>query len=466
MWRRGTGTRPCASSLSKHPSFSRRDGDRPCGNGLVCCERNSSPSAVACLLVWRVPGRCQPHPGERPLEHAFEQFVVEADVTGQIFAAASIVHSTFPGIPDSRDLEKWAQALMPLVRQEQAFPSTEAKLDAYSSLFLAIFYGRPESPMLGVVLRAVLELLREPLDADQRTKAGSFLLAYCSATGDMAPGRDVISEISPLVERGDTSPARAAWWWIRVAYYRLQSGAYREALAAFDQSEAISRREGLQVTKTLISLWRVFALCHLGDLDRAEQIALRIGAELHPNSKEDVPHSHAARFYVAIHRGRLTEALDHGHEVVRLIDEIGMRWTRISTRVPLAFTLLECGLVEEAQKCADVIESLSRETCFSGYHCEVMLFDAYRAMRGGQVESFHTKLRDALVFGRAVSWMYPSAEAAARHPRAIREALRAGIEVDYVRGLVRKFARVHPRPTLNPGPGRSRFIPWDTSKSS
>jgi LuxR family maltose regulon positive regulatory protein len=154
-----------------------------------------------------------------------------------------------------------------------------------------------------------------------------------------------------------------------------------------------------------------------------------------------VAHTHYANSVVAMQsRGNESEAIEQGREAVRIVDEIGLRWLQVAYRVPLAFILLECGRAVEARECIAAVASLTAHTCFSSHHSELLLFEAYQALLEGEGERCRVTLQEALCFARKAGWIYPFRWLPRVLPELFAEALRAGIEVDYVRGLIRKFA--------------------------
>ncbi len=152
-------------------------------------------------------------------------------------------------------------------------------------------------------------------------------------------------------------------------------------------------------------------------------------------------------------RGDENSAMEHGREAVRVVDEIGLRWLQVAYRVPLAFILLECGRVDEAQRCITTVDSLSARTCFSSYHSEVLLFEAYQALpRGTSEPGLARRCEKRSVSRVRLAGHITSAGCHVCSLTLFAEALRAGIEVEYVRGLIRKFALRPPSPDIEAWP--------------
>jgi ATP/maltotriose-dependent transcriptional regulator MalT/DNA-binding SARP family transcriptional activator len=387
------------------------------------------------------------------LEQASNGFAAANERIGQILAAASAVETYFFGFSDLQSIERCVNALVPLLQEEVAFPSPEAKLHAYSSLCGAIIYGQPQNPMLRSVVGDVMRLLHTAIDPNERVKAGAVVLAYCTASSDMTPGREVIAELQGFVDQGSVSPARAAVWWTRVGYYRYLEGACGEALRAFERANAISEQEGLPATRCLASMWAVTICCALDDLDRAERIAAEMPRLLRPGRRVDVAHTRYASSVVAMQRrGNESQAIEQGREAVGIVDEIGLRWLQVAYRIPLAYILLERGRADEARRCIAAVASLTAHTCFSSHHSEVLLFEAYQALLEAQGERSRVTVREALCFAQKAGWTYTFRWLPRVLPELFAEALRADIEVEYVRGLIRKFALRPPFPDIEAWP--------------
>ena len=154
------------------------------------------------------------------LEQASNGFAAANERIGQILAAASAVETYFFGFSDLQSIERCVNALVPLLQEEVAFPSPEAKLHAYSSLCGAIIYGQPQNPMLRSVVGDVMRLIAYP-DRSERAREGRGRgPRILRGDSDMTRGREVIAELRGFVVQGFSEPRTRGGIVDRVGCYR------------------------------------------------------------------------------------------------------------------------------------------------------------------------------------------------------------------------------------------------------
>ena len=93
------------------------------------------------------------------LEDAFDSFRKSGDTLGQMRSISSIIDTYFFEWSHWRPLDRWIEALEPLMLNSPAYPSGEIEFDIHCSMLIATLYRRPGHPLLQVCVERVGSLL-------------------------------------------------------------------------------------------------------------------------------------------------------------------------------------------------------------------------------------------------------------------------------------------------------------------
>jgi hypothetical protein len=214
-------------------------------------------------------------------------------------------------------------------------------------------------------------------------------------------------------------------------------------------------REGLDIARaTGVHTWTFQLLVHgygaalgAGDLERAARIAAELTPLAADAGRLSLVFYHHFQGWEAMLRKDLMRALQMEKSAVRLAVEVGCPYFEALCRLALAQVLLECG---DQRKCIAQlrrVRAIVRDIPNRHLEFACLLGFADMALAHGRARPGLKAMRLGLEIGRQYGyqhflWWWPSAMS-----RLCARALDEGIEVDYVRALIKNRALVPETPS-------------------
>lgn len=377
------------------------------------------------------------------LERAFGLFAALGDRPGQCLAAAGIIETYFFEWADFRHMRRWVDALDGLMDRMHVAQSSRWEQRVVTSMILGMLYSAPDHPRIATCVTRATEMLDEDLDVDTKLTVALILLSYCNLAGDMERAHHVVARGSLLAELVDVTPFPRMWWQLRLGNYHVIAGRYEAAIAAFDVADEIAETHGfrkLVTTTLLIDSYRVLALAGTGDLRGMLRCHDRIRSRSEAESLMGRFHVTQSLMHYACVAGRFEAALETGRKVIDAAEATGMTYVQVNAHAHYALALAGAGEREALQGRLGVLRRKVHGTCFAHFALEASLVEAWDELVHGDIETGRAMLRPAL-----------RASSEARNPfinifrstpifRAVlAEACEAGIEVDYVTDLIRRY---------------------------
>lgn len=384
-----------------------------------------------------------PVEARRLLADGYMTFVEGGDVPGQIGALAGIVEATFFEYRDFRTLEPWIPVFEALLECAPAFPSVEAELRAYSSMLVACSY-----PLLGHrryehYLERIERLLEAEIGVNQRVMTATFLLiARGTVLGRLDEAAAIMERVRPLLRDPVLlAPNRIAWLW-RFGYVQFQLGAHDVAVAAYAEARSVAEREGLRFPAGSCGYFTTRVAQARRDWKGARAALLDLDRQLLPNPI-DRAFSASAQSIQALHEGDHAAASRGAEHAISLVADTGFRWIQVLTRVPLILALVGCKAFECARRVVDDIRQIGGDH-YARLGCELELLDAYCALAAGERPRALEGIGRALLRARESRYRYFFADLPEWLPLLFDVALRAEMEVPYVRTVVREHRLLAP----------------------
>jgi LuxR family transcriptional regulator, maltose regulon positive regulatory protein len=381
----------------------------------------------------------------RRLEQAFTRFESNRDFKGQALAACGVIDSYYYEWSDFRQMPRWIAALERVLEQGLAFDSPETELHVYSSLLIAMLYGQPGHPLLPACVERVTQMIDQDMDVNHRVMAATFLLSYCALTCDLERGKQVVARAQPLLSDPRVTPLNQLWWRTRLGYLLWNLTEYETAAKVLRESEEIAESQGLAGlhSATILTLtYRLFVALGLEDFRTAEACVLRSEALYDSKRLMAVWHDRMSRIQLELGRGNARPAYDSGERVVSAAFDSGMTYIQVLCLIASARGYADFSSHDEVVSDLNRARNLATGTCFAYLESEILLTEAYSLLRHGHREKGLSCLVSAMEHARRTRYSYHMRWCSTM-PYLCAEALAAGIEVDYVREVIRKY-RLHP----------------------
>ena len=394
----------------------------------------------------------EPRQARQRLEDAFDQFSQESDLLGQALAAAGIARTYWIEEIDFTPLDRWIPVLEHLLAREPRFPDPESELLAYSGMLLATAYRQPAHPLLKTCADKVLALLEREVPVNQKIAAAFFLFTHCVWTADGKRGQRLMSLITPLLADPNLTARYRALWYYRLGIHLWLSAEYKQAAESLAKGREIAHSHGLPIAPLLCNV-QIFVADSMGDAATVERLVAEMEGSLASSSPKDYFSAHSARGTLAMLRGDRAGTLRARRRAVELTDRLGVIYSQAMYRRHLAQMLIDSDQLDEASRVAGEARDIMRGAGFADDEAALLLVEAYVALARGKSAECHGLLREALAISRKTgyhTYAYPHAHTTM--PRLFAEALRAGIEVDYVRFAILKCGFVPESPDVEGWP--------------
>ena len=378
-------------------------------------------------------------PGARDiLEGVFDDFAARGDERGQLLVAIGMVESLNIAFSRFAAIDRWLEALERLLRSPTLAVSAAIETRAYGALILGAMWRRPDD--LGLP-RHVERVTRLVEGTDRQLAASDLpvqLLQFHAFVGNHDAARALVARTAPLFDDPMLPRLRRSSWWIFVGWNALMAGDHRQALHAADAAQAIAREYGQSWPDFFCNMIRAYVHGLEGDTARAAALLDRIEARIDAGRPTEVLALNVGRCLVARTHGETALAAAFAQRALVAIDETGGAMLQVLGPLLVVPALVEAGQLASARERIDAVRRRAANACFR-YDALLAIDEAYLMLAQGSRGEAHAALRTALSSAHGGGSDATFRWLAGGLPRLLGEALRAGIETDHVRALIRKL---------------------------
>lgn len=409
------------------------------------------------ILYWS--GVCrlgaEPGTGQADFENAFRRFRERGDREGCFLAWAGVVESIIYGHGALRSIDPWFSVLETLLRLGKSFPSAEIEDQVTCTMLKALSLRRPPGVAMDSWAERAARIARTTPDLSLKVSSLLNLAYYMFHGGDLRNTGLILHALRETVRRSELSPlARLTVCWIEAAHANM-SAAHDRCRKIVTEGLALAEATGVHLMDFLLMGHGALSSLHLGDRKAARDSLRRMASSLPAARPWEAAFYHYLAGWESLDRADLAEASLHSEKCLSQSERTGNPWTE-------ALAWLQGAFVADAQGDADEsarrLERSSRigtdaRMRFVRYACS--LARAYFSLGRGEEEAAIPHLREGLRTGREQGFVGIYLWRPGLLERVAATALERGIEVGYVRDLVRKNGLV-PETAI---PGAERW-PW------
>ncbi len=386
-----------------------------------------------CNLAWGRHAECA-----ADLERALAAFRKQGDVAGTFEAWALIVIS-YEGASNLLPLDRLIGVYDELVREAGGPPIGDAEMRVAEAMLPAIVLRQPQHPDGARWADRVLELARHhPRGPLFRAIAALNWYLWNVQRGDLAQATLPVDDMRAVMRARDVSPITAVHASMVVIADEMFSGlpSYRRTVAEILE---VTRPTGAIVTAKHGALgFGVFAALSDGAVETAEAWLRETEGDLPMVGPGFRGWHHQFVARAAELRGDLRRAAAHQPEMLRLSLAAGWKLDNAISHLVSAYLLHRCGDPAEARGHLERASAIAIDTGSAYIEFMGRLTEAYLGFeRGADVDALHA-LRIGMAVGRRCGFV----NSQVWHPKVMAalcaRSLEAGIEVEYVRGLIQK----------------------------
>jgi len=395
------------------------------------------------LLYWKGICRLPFNPMESRVyfEEAFVRLRSQKS-PGAFLAWAGIVESIMYGNEGLTPLDSWFPVIERLLKQFKGFPSEYIETNVTCTMIRALALRRPTGFHMKRWADRFREIAETTTDVPVKIRVLTNLACYLYSEGNFKLLEATLASLGELMNHADVPPlTRLTVDWIRAAYFNVMSlhDRCREAVSG-----------GLELAHTLkINLMEYMllghgALCSLkrGDFATARQYIQRMSSTLSVVKPWEASFYHYCSAWEAMYRDDISDAHGHAEHCMKLCEESGNPWTLSMAYILSAYISSATGehrkAIEQVRK-AFSIGTQSRNE-FTLFIC--LLTEAYFCLRQGREASAVETIRNGMRIGREKGFVNLFMWRPGVLESVAAKALEKGIEVAYVKNLIRRNALV------------------------
>lgn len=402
------------------------------------------------LLYWT--GQCSfilaPAEGRAYLERAFLFFTERGDDSGALMSWAGIADTFIYDFDYFKPLDRWIDWLDERVCRDGSFPTPEIESAVSSSMVGALVWRRPGHPRIRQWIERALSSSQKSSDSAIRLLALRRALLHYIWTGDKGSCLDLLVEINRIVESHSAPPAGLiAAKMLKAHYYAWLGDESDRALQFIEEGFSLANITGVHVVDSFLAIQGAFAAINKGDLKEAVRYVSKLESTLGAGRRYVVFH-HFIQSMISLQAGNPAEAQAHGLKMLELSAESGHPFPEAWARTLIAQAAYETGDIASAEKGLAAAERFFQSVESHIYEFSTLLIRAYFLLGKGKESQGMEILDKALKLGLQKGYTSSSTLSRSKVWSILcAKALGAGIEVEYVRALIRKRRLSPPSPT-------------------
>jgi ATP/maltotriose-dependent transcriptional regulator MalT/DNA-binding SARP family transcriptional activator len=409
--------------------------------GVPECRRS------AWLQFWLGQAQMLSNPA-RGREHvikAYEVFKRERDFTSCYRALAAILATYFFEYSTLAPMSRWLAEFHALGLDYDALPGDDVKALVAVGVWSALVVREPQHLELPLWESRMHAMLALDVDPNVKVRGAMLLAKHYWYSGQHERAWPLAGKVAGELDKPGLMPYARLVWHLLLQYDAWSRGDAPAGRLVGAQAVELAERCGIHLLDGHLQLHAAcFALAQ-GDVDDAAKLLMRAEEQHNPARRLEAWHLYATKAWAALLAGDHARALEHASIALDAAEPIGPP-PQCTALVGICHALLASG---DAARLAPQLERLARLAASSGnrwasFHVE--LIAARLAQCVGDPNRAREHTAKAFAIGRRHSlycFLYAEPKALAH---VCAEALAAGIEVEYVRELIRR-QRLAP-PTL------------------
>jgi two-component SAPR family response regulator len=383
------------------------------------------------------------------LEKAFEVFHGQRDAAGVFLSWSSIVQSLVFGFESVKLHDKWIALLDKLIPEFGRVPPGEIETSVASSMFSALVMSQPGHAEFSKWRKRALTLAARSADINLRINTLFQLVGYFQYKGDFTKAALILEQLKVLSRSRAITPfgliiIKTA----EVMQYNF-TAEHKQCLKAAEEGLNLANQAGVHTFDVTINGYVVWSSIGMHDFATArkylEQMELFVGK----TRLFDSCFYNFLKGFEELEKGNLPSALERAEQTLALDHQIGAISTKPNINFQYAQIRHELGDHKGAMQHLLTARNGFKE--FKGRVFEFMclLGEAQFALGRGEEKEALEPLRRAMAIGREHGYVHTYLWRPSVMSDLCVKALEAGIEVEYVKELIRKRNLVPKTPPVH-----------------
>ena len=404
------------------------------------------------LLYWR--GVCTlpifPNGGMSYFAKAYEHFRKSRDAAGSFLALSGMLDVVVFMLDRFNELDRLIHMMNELMEEYPEFPSPMIEGRVTNSMLYAFMLRQPNNPDFERWENRGFELVNAMTDIDLALRILCALAMYHLLSGELVKVKLILDSFQKKLKTSQATPVAVLLQRdLEVFYYWLSADFEKHQWAAED-GLALAESTGIHVVDALLLGHSAAGALSLGEIPKAEKYLENMVAVLRmkPTAYGEFFY-HNTMAWKCYLEGQHTLASMHADLAIERGAASGSPQVMPANHLIKAMVMHELKAEAEASLHLSQCLSICRSTKFYQIEFMGLLAGAKIDFDGGHEDSGREFLRKAMTIGRehgyASSYFWVSSMMA----NLCVKALEAGIETDYVQGLIRRRNLVPDVPVLH-----------------
>jgi len=392
------------------------------------------------LLYWKGMSDfpLAPRSAQLLFEDAFRLFNTRDDKIGSIMAASGVVNTIWIQFDNFTPLNYWYVVLSDLFEDLTPFSNEEIKAEAISSILMTIALREISDADIGIWEKRALEIIETPVTIAAKAHGLHFCCWYRllgSNPGDALPFLNELSRISRLP---GTLPLTFIEAWSAETQYHLYTGSHDELMKAVRKGLNASRKTGIHVE----DMWFINHAI-VSFLGRMDYKGFRTWLNKIPRGAGDWPNwaktlYHLQLMLIALIDKDYHHALRLGKTALEYATKTGSRMSAAHARVLLSQTLHFLGKEDDALQELEEVRVYARQRGSGLFSAMLFMTEALFAFDREDADEGLRFLRLVFKTARESGHLLTPLDNPVVTTDLCIKALEAGIEIEYVREIVRR----------------------------
>ncbi len=396
-----------------------------------------------------------PNPAVALLERTFQRFEAAGDALGQLACGAAIVQAFWYARLGWSEIAPWADRLAPLLASRPRFPSPTLELAVYSALHAALSFCRLDHPAIASMALRLLALIDDDgIGWNERLFAATHLMTYLHNAAEAELAARLIARVDPAVETLPASALNRSFWFTFRAIHDVRLAQYEAAAARFERAEALAHDDGLAHAEFAAIQFHAYLSIMVRRRAEAKAALARLAAHPARGHADAEMNVHLLRTLWAQQQGDAAGALAHARQGLQAVRSVGAAYFQAVYPPMLASAFADAGEPDQARALIATSRALVRGNYLEVMLAQLALEDAYIEHAAGRAPPALQALADGLRMAAAdrsrAAYVH---RIVARKPVLLYLAFEHGIEVDFVRQLIRQW-------DIAPPPHELPSWPW------
>ncbi len=393
----------------------------------------NSPWLLYWLGICRLP--FDPKESQKHFEEAFRRFEIQKDEPGIFLSWTGMAESIWFSFENMTQMDHWIPELSRVKKEFRNFPSREIEAQVSSVMLKLLIAREMKHSEFDEWKNRALSLG----DVNTRIDALTNLTAYHVFLGDIAKAANTLHSLRDLLRTAQVSSLQHIAAKLHESLFRFFEGSCERGLEIATDALEMADRTGIHVLDIMLVGNGIVIAFNFGKKDALNTLFARLPAHAEGLRTWDKCFYHFLKTAQAMDDRDFSSALMHAEESVKYADQVQFPFSCVWCRFIYALVLWELGNCERADRLLDEGYRILHRSGLDVALIEYYFIKAYFSQSRGQESSSVEHLKEALRRGKEKGLMatyLPIRPAIMAN--LYMKALEYGIEVEYVRKLIRK----------------------------